>query len=149
MKKLYRSRQDKMIAGVCAGVAEYYKIDSTLVRLAFVLLTLAYGGGLIAYIVCAIIIPEKPVDYVEDIDVTGSDNNPFGSDNSSTQKKTKQLIGIGLVILGVLVLFDKLFWWFDRGIILPIAIIAVGAFLLIKPSTSKDVSTQQETTKNE
>lgn len=148
MKKLYRSRQDKMIAGVCAGVAEYYKIDSTLVRLAFVLLTLAYGGGLIAYIVCAIIIPEKPVDYVEDMDASGSEANPFGSDNFSTQKKTKQLIGIGLVILGVLFLFDKLFWWFDRGIIWPIGIIAVGAFLLIKPST-KDTTPQENSTKSE
>lgn len=140
MKKLYRSRQDKMFAGVCAGIAEYYQIDSTLVRLAFVLLSLAYGGGIVAYIVCAIIIPEKPLDYVDD--VVNSDNSGYGQDGTGTQKKTKQFVGIFLLVIGVLLLFDKLFWWFDKGIIWAIGVIAIGAFLLIKPSSGNTDSTK-------
>ena len=63
-KKLYRSRNDKKLAGVCAGLAKYLNMDVTVIRLIMVLLTLFVGGGLIAYIVCALVIPEEP-DYVE------------------------------------------------------------------------------------
>jgi len=60
-KRLYRSRQERMISGVCGGIAEYFEMDPTLIRLIFVLLAMAGGPGLIAYIILAIIIPEKPV----------------------------------------------------------------------------------------
>lgn len=58
-KKLYRSKTNKMIAGVCGGIGEYFNIDPTLVRLAWVLLSipLAFFGGVLAYIIAAIIIP--------------------------------------------------------------------------------------------
>ena len=65
-KKLYRSRSDKKIAGVCGGLAKYFSIDVTLIRLAVVLLTLFVGGGLIAYIVCALVIPEEPENIIEE-----------------------------------------------------------------------------------
>jgi len=59
-KKLYKSDTDKKIAGVCGGIAEYFNIDSTIVRLIWALVSLAYGTGIIAYIICAFIIPDKP-----------------------------------------------------------------------------------------
>ena len=59
-KRLYRSRKDRQIAGVCGGVADYLSIDPTLVRLAFALLTLAGGPGLVLYIVLAAILPVEP-----------------------------------------------------------------------------------------
>ena len=58
-KKLYRSTTDKKIAGVCGGIAEYFDIDSTIIRLAFVLFA-CLGGGLLAYLVCALVIPAAP-----------------------------------------------------------------------------------------
>ena len=58
--KLYKSNKDKKIDGVCAGIAEYLNIDPTLVRLGAVLLTCVAGGGILASIVCAIIIPRDP-----------------------------------------------------------------------------------------
>ena len=63
-KKLYRSKTDKKLAGVCAGLAEYFDLDPTIVRLICVLIAL-FGPGVLAYIVCALVIPEKP----DDIDV--------------------------------------------------------------------------------
>ncbi len=57
-KKLRRSRSDRMVAGVCAGLAEYFNIDPVLVRLVFVLLALAGGPGVLLYIVLWIIMPE-------------------------------------------------------------------------------------------
>lgn len=56
-KRLYRSDTDKMVAGVCGGIAAYFDIDPTLVRLIWVLFCLAGGSGLLAYIIAAIIIP--------------------------------------------------------------------------------------------
>ncbi len=65
-KKLYRSTTDKKIAGVCGGVAEYFGIDTTLVRLGLALFTLLGGAGILAYIVCAFVIPEKPDNTIID-----------------------------------------------------------------------------------
>ena len=63
-KKLYRSTTNKTIAGVCAGLAEYLNIDPTIVRVIWALVGLS-GGGIIAYLVCALIIPEKPKDVID------------------------------------------------------------------------------------
>lgn len=65
-KKLYRSRTDKKLCGVCGGVAKYFNMDPTIVRVLTVLLTLFVGGGLLAYIVCALIMPEEPENIVEE-----------------------------------------------------------------------------------
>lgn len=61
-KRLYRSRKDKMLAGICGGLAEYFDVDPSLVRLATVLLCLYAGTGLLVYIIAAIIIPEAPFE---------------------------------------------------------------------------------------
>lgn len=60
MKKLYRIRDGRKLAGVCGGLGEYFEIDPTLVRLAWVLLIFLGGSGILAYIIAALIIPEKP-----------------------------------------------------------------------------------------
>lgn len=58
-KRLYRIEQGKMLAGVCGGIAEYFDVDPSLVRLAWVLFCAVGGSGILAYIVAAIIIPKK------------------------------------------------------------------------------------------
>lgn len=58
-KKLYRSRTDRKLCGVCAGLAKYLNIDPTVVRLIFAIAALV-GCGLLIYIICALIIPEEP-----------------------------------------------------------------------------------------
>ena len=63
-KRLYKSRENKMIAGVCGGIAEYFDIDPTLVRLAWILFTACTGCGIIAYIIAAIVMPRKS-DVIE------------------------------------------------------------------------------------
>ena len=59
-KKLYKSNTDKKIAGVCGGIAEYFNIDATLVRLGWVVFSLLGGSGLLAYLIAAIIMPDQP-----------------------------------------------------------------------------------------
>ncbi len=58
-KKLCRSRTDKKLCGVCGGIAEYFGIDSTIVRILWTLVTIVYGIGILLYIVCAFVMPEK------------------------------------------------------------------------------------------
>lgn len=63
-KKLYRSVMDKKICGVCGGLGDYFDVDSTLVRLLWVLLGfISCGAALLGYFVCAIVIPSQPVGY--------------------------------------------------------------------------------------
>ena len=64
-KKLYRSRTDKKVCGVCGGLAKYLNMDVTIMRLIAVLLILFAGGGLLAYIICALVIPEEPENFIE------------------------------------------------------------------------------------
>lgn len=61
-KKLYRSRKDRIICGVCGGIGEYFNVDATLIRLGLILLACT-GSGLVAYFVAAVIIPDNPNRY--------------------------------------------------------------------------------------
>ena len=62
---MYRSPENKVIAGVCGGIAEYFDIDPTLVRLAWVLFCVLGGSGVLAYLVAALIIPERPAGELQ------------------------------------------------------------------------------------
>lgn len=63
-KKLYRDTQSKMIAGVCSGLGAYLNIDPTVVRLIWALVGLT-GAGIVAYLIAALIIPEKPSNIID------------------------------------------------------------------------------------
>lgn len=64
-KKLYRSRTEKKLCGVCGGLAKYLNMDPTIVRLIWALITICAGAGLIAYIVCALVIEEEPENVID------------------------------------------------------------------------------------
>jgi len=59
MKKLYKSEKDRKLFGVCGGIAEYFRVDSTLIRLCWVFLVCFFGAGILAYILAAIIMPNE------------------------------------------------------------------------------------------
>ena len=61
-KRVYRSRENRMICGVCGGIADYFNVDPTLIRLGLVLLACT-GSGILAYFIAAIIIPDQPRTY--------------------------------------------------------------------------------------
>ena len=69
MKKLYKDKKHAMLSGVCAGVAKYFDMDPTIIRLIWVFVTLVGGSGLVAYVVCAIVMPDEP-DGVTEVDYT-------------------------------------------------------------------------------
>ena len=65
-KRLYKSRKNKMIGGVCGGLAEYFKMDPTIVRIVAALLCLLKGAGLIVYIIACLVMPYNDEDFSED-----------------------------------------------------------------------------------
>jgi phage shock protein C len=76
IKRLYRSRNNRMLFGVCGGLGEYLNVDPTVVRLIFVLAFLPGGPGLIAYLVLALLVPEEPLKE------TQSENIESGVENT-------------------------------------------------------------------
>lgn len=64
-KKLHKVEKDKKICGVCSGFAKYFSIDVTVVRLALVAFCLLGGSGVLAYIICALVMPDDPDDFVD------------------------------------------------------------------------------------
>lgn len=88
MKKMYRSRKNKKVGGVCGGIAEYFGWDPTLVRLGAVILIFIWGAGLLAYIAAWAIIPARPSHIDVDYDVSSEpvyEEQPEG-ENKSDQK---------------------------------------------------------------
>lgn len=75
-KKLYKS-ENKMICGVLSGFAEYFDVDPTIIRIAYAALSLFTTGfpGLLLYIICAIVIPQKPIGFDNDIPWNDNGNN--------------------------------------------------------------------------
>ena len=59
-KRLYKSRNNKIISGICGGIAEYLNIDPTIVRLLWIVFTFAGGAGILAYIICIFVFPDNP-----------------------------------------------------------------------------------------
>ena len=151
-KKLYRSTTDKMLGGVAGGLAEYFDIDSTLIRVLFIVVVFLGGGGIIAYIILWIVVPQKPYElpkYTSDqtapLSEAGSQNsqnenssNSFSMTNgtiarSMSRTSHKQLwVAIILIVMGGLLLLDNVFPTFAFSHFWPVLLIAIGVGLLLK-----------------
>ncbi|WP_432663892.1 PspC domain-containing protein [Wukongibacter baidiensis] len=136
-KKLYRSRDDKMIAGVCGGIADYFAIDTALVRILWVLITFLGGAGIIAYIICAFVFPEGSrlnggIDDGEYIVGAKNYDGEYFKDEKNDGEKNKVLAGSILIALGVLFLVKRYVYWFDFGKLWPVILIIVGGYVIYK-----------------
>lgn len=60
-KRLYLSNTNKKLAGVCGGIAEYFGIDPTIIRVLWIICSLAFGSGILAYLICWLVIPKQPL----------------------------------------------------------------------------------------
>ncbi len=136
-KRLYRSRKEKVLGGVAGGLAEYFSIDPTLVRILFVVTVFAGGSGILAYIILWIIIPEEPLifDTNEEkaADTQEQDKKMeehFHALNAQRQKR-RVFFGVALVILGMFFLADNLIPHIDFFDLFPIILIIVGIALLV------------------
>ncbi len=130
-KRLYRSATNRMIWGVCGGLAEYFDIDTVLVRVIFVILALGSGGvGVLLYIVLAFVAPPRGV--LTPISPEGIQQEELeGSPQESV--RGAQVAGTILVGLGLFFLLSNLnlFWWFRWGNLWPIILIAIGVAIFL------------------
>ena len=132
-QKLRRSRRDRVFLGVCGGLAEYFGIDPVLVRLAFVLITLAGGAGVLAYIIMAIVMPDGdplPADGTAEPFLTeGSPQPATDAGRHASMVGALVLIGIGLLFL-----VENLRWfgWFRPDYVWPLILIGLGVALLVR-----------------
>ncbi len=134
-KRLYRSTKEKMIGGVCGGMAEYFDIDPVLLRILFVVATFAGGSGILAYIICWIIIPERPAE-VQARPVAESGTQPAGSPEPpapvTSGLRGNAIAGIILIVIGGLFLADNFLPHFHFAQFWPILLIVLGAGILSK-----------------
>ena len=127
-RRLYRSQVDHKIAGVCGGVAEYYNVDPTLVRIVALALIFLNGIGLLAYIIAWIAMPKKPLQFEFD-KIEGKVPEP---EPPISSKNRGLLPGIILIAIGGLILMHNLYWWwFEFEYIFPVILILIGIALLV------------------
>jgi phage shock protein C len=126
---LKRNPSNKVIAGVCSGLARHLNIDPTIVRLIFVFLAIFAFGGVIVYIVLWAILPEG--NYVLDENEYASQGADAKVDSTSEQKgKTQLFMGTALIIIGVLLLVIAFIPQFNFWDFWPLAFIVAGVLLL-------------------
>ncbi len=120
MNQLYRSNTDRKIAGVCGGIGEYLSISSDVVRILFVLGSLMLGlrYGFIIYIVSMLLMPQAPEGY-------------RGNLPNSYSTKNKNIVGIVLIALGIVLTLKRVFHINDI-IVVSIILIAVGMYVIFK-----------------
>ncbi len=153
-KRLYRSRTDRMIWGVCGGLAKYFNIDPTIIRVIAVLLTFASGGvGIIAYIILAIVVPLEssqatvPKDVIrenveemketasqlaEEIRSTFEKKEGASKEAAKPRPRGRDILGIILIIIGLLFLLGSfnLFWWFHWHYLWPVILVIIGLLII-------------------
>lgn len=134
-KRLYRSTKEKMIGGVCGGMAEYFEIDPVLIRILFVVATFVGGSGILAYIICWIIIPERPF-VSEAVPPPAPGSQPISPQPqpvpASNGHRGNAIAGIVLIVIGGLFLADNFLPHFHFADFWPIILIVLGAGILSK-----------------
>jgi phage shock protein C len=125
-RRLYRSRTNRVIGGVCGGLGEYLGVDPVVVRLIWAIAFFLGGVGFIAYIICLVVIPQTPAGLTQ-VPVTYTSPATLGI-----------IIGAVIIIAGGLLLLGNIFqwswhwgWWL-WSILLPLALIGLGVFLIIR-----------------
>lgn len=161
-KKLIRSSAGRMVAGVCGGLGDYFDIDPTLFRIAFVITAIFGGAGILVYVVLWIIVPETERDTI-----TGEERlNKFGKEvegyvkqiaddvKQSTEKNNESfphnkrniLLAVVLIVIGVVFILNNYLPHWNAWNLWPVVIIVFGVWLLWKaqPIQSNDEGEEKE-----
>ncbi len=153
-KKLYRDEYHKVLGGVCSGLAEYFEMDVTVVRLLFAFTFFIMGVGFIPYIILWIVLPKKgyifnnvnnpTVDYTVPPQQPGGQfyaaapGNPYGSNPAENMPQKQRsnggiIVGVVLIIIGAAILIDNydLIPDFDFGRLWPVVLVIIGGAFIV------------------
>lgn len=125
MRKLYRSRESSVVAGICGGLGEYFNIDPVIIRIIF-LVSAIWGAGILLYIIAWVIVPLRPTEESQEI-VEGLDVN----------KNMKYLPGLLLILVGTSFILGKVWHWISFYYFFSFLIIAIGAILIYRAIAPK------------
>lgn len=154
MQRIYRSREQKVIAGVCGGLAEYFRVDVTLVRLAWALIFFAGGTGGLLYLIAWIIIPEAPVAASRTTPDTGRAEQPAAeeageepaqppppartrAEEAGKPDERSRVIGLVLIGLGGYFLLQNVLPRFWIGRLWPLGLVVLGLIVIMSARGEK------------
>lgn len=148
LKKLYRSTKDTKILGVCGGLGEYFSLDSTLIRICFLIVFFFGGTGLLLYILAGIILPKDVEIGIDD------SNRKFVRNTKISVSNTTFGLGILLISIGSWIIlrnffyfdFDDVFGFLPWKVIFAGSIIALGLYLIYNTSQKKNEFSESEDT---
>jgi len=146
--RLMRSRTDRMVGGVCGGLAAYLRIDATVIRLLFVLMALGSGAGVFIYLVLWFVLPSEGVSESASLDANirasaeeiaerarslGAD---LRSQDSDANRRGLMVVGAGLILVGAVVFLNNLNipWlaWLKVDLLWPLALVAAGVLVIVR-----------------
>jgi phage shock protein C len=146
--RLMRSRADRMVGGVCGGLAAYLRIDATIIRLLFVLMALGSGAGVFIYLVLWFVLPSEGVTESASLDANirasaeeiaerarslGAD---LRSQDSDANRRGLMVVGAGLILVGAVVFLNNLDipWlaWLKVDLLWPLALVAAGVLVIVR-----------------
>ena len=137
-RRLYRSRKNRVFAGVAGGLGEYFDIDPVFVRVIFVVATFAGASGLLAYIILWIVVPKEPLIYQPNTSTTEGATNMTGTSGGQTNydyrhhKRNGGVTGgIVLIVIGGLFLADNYLPHFNFSDTWPLILVAIGIGLIV------------------
>ena len=159
-KRLFRSRKDGLIAGVCGGLAEYFDVDPSLVRLIFILAIFLGGAGLVVYLVAWLIVPENPEqsptasftkhqqmkeEVVGELKRVGSSlaekfEATVEDGEERPERQSTVFVGIALIVMGAAFFLKNFIPWLDLESLWPVFLIGVGVLLLFGAARREKVS---------
>ena len=147
-KRLYRSAKSKVFGGVAGGIAEYFDIDPIIIRLLFVIIAFAGGGGAIVYLILWIALPLEPITPFtmnmgqsessdagnsggqSSTDFSTGASNPFTTIPAKPENRNSLIGGILLISLGVIFLANRLIPNIDFGDLWPLLLVVIGGVLI-------------------
>jgi|SRR5579872_3072651 len=133
-KKLYRSAENRIIGGVCGGLAEYFETDPILVRVIFLFLTLIGAAGVLLYLILWIMIPEKHEDQKKHLEFA----HEVRQHMHRSHRAAHSMVGLFIILVGVLLLIDQLYPGLGFSKFWPVFIIAFGVVIMLKKSEHQD-----------
>ncbi|MBN2900076.1 MAG: PspC domain-containing protein [Clostridia bacterium] len=139
-RRLYRSRRNAVLGGVCGGMGEYFDIDPVLVRIIW-LIALFSGVGLVAYLACWLVIPQRPAQETIQKNTPYEDgyyDESYHQESGERKQKTKLLLGAALIIMGSFSLMQRFMPWFDFDLIWPMLLILGGFYLIYREKDDHD-----------
>ena len=120
-KKLERPKKGRMLLGVAAGIANYFKIDPTIVRLVFIISTIWGGVGIVLYIIGIFLIPDEGL-VASEIKQTVKEHK--------LHRNGAWTFGLIVLIIGIVFLLSNFVWWFSWGKMWPVILIVIGLMIL-------------------